>query len=143
VGDELDLLVGDAERTSAASELRDHYTAGRLTLEEFEARLDSIHSARTEADLRAAFRQLPATKRPTLSPRDLRWRSLAAQYLVLNVAAVAVWLAAGAQGDFWPRWVFVATLIMFARRAAGRGRRHARGLPSRPRQLPGRGGGPD
>lgn len=139
MSDELDILVGDAERTAAASELREHYTAGRLTLEELEARLDSVNAARTEADLRAAFRQLPASKRPTLDPRDLRWRSLATQYLLLNVVAIAVWLASGAHGDFWPRWVLVATLIMFARRATGRGRRHRRGPTSHQPQLPGGG----
>jgi DUF1707 SHOCT-like domain len=87
-----DLLIGDAERTSATSELRQHYDAGRLTLEEFEGRLERVHAARTESDLREAFRQLPAAKLPTLRPRDTRWRSLGLQYLLVNIIPILVWL---------------------------------------------------
>jgi DUF1707 SHOCT-like domain len=111
-----DLLIGDAERSAAVADLRGHYDAGRLTLEEFEARLAEAHAARTESDLRHVFRQLPDSKLPTLSPRDRRWRSLLAQYVFLNVIANLVWLFGGANGDWWPRWMLLATLIMFARR---------------------------
>jgi hypothetical protein len=136
---ESDLFIGDAERTAAASELRRHYDAGRLRLPEFEDRLALVHAARTESDLRSAFDRLPTkhapTPSPTLRPRDTRWRSLAVQYLLVNVIAVLIWLFSGAHGDFWPRWVFVVTLIMFVRRVFGRrsGGRH-RALP--PSQLP-------
>lgn len=122
-----DLLVGDTERAAATAELRRHYEAGRLTLEEFETRLGRANGARTESDLRAALEQLPSGKLPTLSPRDRRWRSLALQYGAVNLIAVLVWLFTGAQGDFWPKWVLLATLIMFIRRLAG---------PRHPRQPP-------
>lgn len=112
-----------------ASNLRVHYEAGRLTLEELEGRLDRVHAARTESDLREALRQLPATRLPTLNPRDARWRSLAAQYALINGIAILVWLSSGAHGDFWPRWVLIVTLIMFVRRVFGRGRRHRDALP--------------
>lgn len=133
-----DLLVGDAERASAASELRRHYEAGRLTLEELEGRLDHVQRARTESDLWQALRQLPSATLPSLRPRDTRWRSLALQYLIVNVTAILVWLASGAHGDFWPRWVLVATLIVFVRRLSRA--HHPRGPhlpppPDRP-QLP-------
>jgi DUF1707 SHOCT-like domain len=132
-----DLFVGDAERESAASDLRRHYDAGRLTLEEFEGRLDSVQRARTESDLTQALRQLPLAKLPSLRPRDTRWRSLAVQYLIVNVIATLVWLASGAQGDFWPRWVLVATLIMFMRRLLRpSGSRHRPLPPPDPPQLP-------
>lgn len=124
---DLDLLVGDAERTDAASSLRTHYEAGRLTLEELESRLDQVNAARTAADLKTALRQLPEKSLPTLSPRDRRWSSLVLQYVALNAIALLVWLASGAQGDFWPKWVFVATAILFVRRAVG--------LPHEPRRL--------
>ena len=134
MSESLDLLVGDAERAAVAARLREHHDAGRLTLEEFEGRLAEANVARTEADLRQALRQLPDTGRPTLRPRDTRWRSLAIQYALVNVVAVLVWLFSGAHGDFWPRWVLVATLIMFARRAGGRRHRHRQALPDeRPR----------
>jgi hypothetical protein len=130
-----DLLIGDAERSSAVTELRSHYDAGRLTLEEFEQRLEQVQSARTQSDLHEAFRQLPA-KLPTLSPRDRRWRSLATQYLLVNLVAVAVWLFTGADSSFWPKWVFLATLITFVRRLLRPAQRRTRQLPPGGPQLP-------
>ncbi len=119
MSERVDLLIGDAERTAAESELRRHYDAGRLTLEEFEERLGRVHGARTESELGGVFRQLPATKLPTLRPRDTRWRSLAVQYAFVNAVSILVWFASGGHGDFWPKWVLVGTAIMFARRLAG------------------------
>jgi len=69
-----------------------------------------------------------------VSPRDTRWRSLAFQYVVINLIAVLVWLFSGAHGDFWPKWVLVVTLIGFTRRAFGH--RHRPGFPPRPPRLP-------
>ena len=124
MSESVDLLVGDTERAAAVAELRRHYDAGRLTLEEFEERLGAVHGARAESDLRAAFHRLPDAKRPTLSPRDRRWRSLAVQYALVNVVALLVWLFTGAAAqNFWPKWVFLTTLIVFVRRALGRGGR--------------------
>ena len=81
-----DLLIGDAERTAAAAELRQHYEAGRLTLDELEGRLDSVNAARTESDLRGALRQLPsAAARPTFRPRDRRWREQCQQALAAHL----------------------------------------------------------
>jgi hypothetical protein len=114
-----DLLVTDADRARVAGELRGHFETGRLTLEEFQERLDEAHTARTESQLQHALRQLPSAKLPSVRPRDRRWRSLALQYAVVNLAAILVWLFGGAHGDFWPKWVLVATLIMFTRRAFG------------------------
>jgi uncharacterized membrane protein YccC len=108
-----DLLVSDAERAQAVNELRRHYDTGRLTLDEFEERLAQAQAARSEAQLREALRQLP----PSVNRRDTRWRSLALQYALVNVIAILIWLFSGAEGDFWPKWVLVVTLIMFTRRA--------------------------
>jgi hypothetical protein len=127
VSEDLDLLIGDVERTDAATALRGHYEAGRLTLEELEGRLDEVNAARTRADLRTALRQLPEKSPPTLNPRDRRWSSLVLQYVALNAIAVLVWLASGSEGDFWPKWVLVATAILFVRRLVG--------LPHEPRRL--------
>ena len=124
-----DLLVSDRDRARAGEELRTHYEAGRLTLDEFQERLDELHGARTETQLGHVLRQLP-TKRPSVNPRDTRWRSLAFQYALVNLIAVLIWLFSGSHGDFWPKWVFVVTLIGFVRRAFGH--RH-RALPPPPR----------
>lgn len=119
-----DLLVSDAERRRVADDLREHYEAGRLTLEEFQGRLDETHAARTRVQLEHVLRQLPSARLPTVLPRDKRWRSLALQYALINVIAVLVWLFGGASGDFWPKWVFIVTLITFTRRAFGHRHRY-------------------
>ena len=124
-----DLLASDADRNRVADELRQHYEAGRLTLEEFQERLDETNSARTEAQLDHVLRQLPSAKLPTVSPRDTRWRSLALQYALVNVVCICIWFFGGAHGDFWPKWVLLGTLIGFTRRAF---RHHPRGLPPPP-----------
>jgi len=121
-----DLLVSDADRARVVGELRDHYEAGRLTLEELQERLDEAHAARTESQLGHVLRQLPPAKLPSVHLRDTRWRSLALQYALVNVIAILVWLFSGANGDFWPRWVLIVTLISFGRRAF---RPHRRLLP--------------
>ncbi len=117
-----DLLIGDSERRTAADDLRGHYEAGRLTVDELEGRLERVHAARTESDLHEALRQLPSVKLPSLRPRDRRWRSLATQYATLNVVSILVWLFTGTEASFWPKWVLLATLILFVRRLAGRAR---------------------
>ena len=124
----LDMLVADSDRAAAAEELPKHYDSGRLTLDEFESRLDEVHAARTRGDLEHAFRQLPRSEPPvSLRLRDRRWSSLAIQYGLVNLVCIVVWLFSGAQGDFWPKWVLVATLVMYLRRHGRRSRR--RGLP--------------
>lgn len=116
------MLVADADRERAATELREHYDSGRLTVDEFESRLTEVHGARTAGDLEQALRQLPRSEPAvSLRPRDVRWRSLAVQYGVVNVICILVW-AAGGGGDFWPKWVLLGTLALYLRRAA----RHAR-----------------
>jgi hypothetical protein len=126
-----DLLVSDRDRARVGEDLRTHYEAGRLTLDEFQGRLDELHGARTESQLESVLRQLPPARLPSVNPRDRRWRSLALQYAIVNVIAISIWLATGADGEFWPRWVLIVTLIMFMRRTFGH--RHHRALPRPPR----------
>ena len=51
--------VSDAEREQVVALLRRHTGDGRLTLDEFEERVDEVLKARTGDDLRAALRELP------------------------------------------------------------------------------------
>ena len=132
VSEPVDLLVSDADRARVTRVLREHYEAGRLTLDEFQERLDEAQKARTESQLESVLRQLPSPKLPSVSPRDTRWRSLAVQYALVNVVAILIWLFSGAQGDFWPKWVLVVTLILFTRRAFRPRRRSL--PPARPRR---------
>ena len=52
--------VGDAEREAVAGQLREHYAAGRLSIEEFQARLDAAYAAATAGQLRRVTADLPA-----------------------------------------------------------------------------------
>jgi uncharacterized protein DUF1707 len=54
-----DLRVGDSEREAVAAELREHYAQGRLTMEDFQRRLDAAMTARTRGDLDLLIRDLP------------------------------------------------------------------------------------
>jgi hypothetical protein len=126
MAESLDTLVADADRTTAADELRQHHDSGRLTLDEFESRLAEVHTARTRGDLEHALRQLPRSEPPaSLRPRDLRWGSLALQYALVNVVCILVWAFSGAHGGFWPKWVLLGTLVMYFRRLGRRSRRRA------------------
>lgn len=124
MAESLDTLVADSDRATAADDLRRHYDAGRLTLDEFESRLAEANTARTRGDLEQALRQLPRSEPPaSLRVHDRRWSSLALQYVLVNVVCVLVWAFSGGHGDFWPKWVLLGTLIMYFRRLGGRSRR--------------------
>lgn len=53
------LRIGTAERESAVKSLADHMTAGRLSLEEYEERTRVAFEAKTRADLKPLFTDLP------------------------------------------------------------------------------------
>ncbi len=99
-------------------ELREHTVAGRLTAEELDGRLDAVYKAKTRADLDALRADLPvssaAAKRTLLARRSHLRRRLAQEAggsLTASIVCVAVWIAAGASGSFWPIWVIIFTLL--------------------------------
>jgi hypothetical protein len=53
------LRIGDRERDAVATELREHYAHGRLTLDEFNQRLDAALAAKTQDDLSRLTADLP------------------------------------------------------------------------------------
>lgn len=63
------LLASDEDRDRVAEELREHYEAGRLTLEEFNKRVESTLRARTGGDLYEIMKDLP---QPNLGWADTR-----------------------------------------------------------------------
>jgi hypothetical protein len=67
-----DLRVGDSEREAVAAELREHYAQGRLTLEEFERRLDAALAARTRGELDRLIADLPHAQPPG-TPLPASW----------------------------------------------------------------------
>src|SRR4051794_4472767 len=55
-----ELRIADTDREAAISQLSRHTGDGRLTLDEFEARVDEVLQSKTRADLRVPFRGLPS-----------------------------------------------------------------------------------
>jgi hypothetical protein len=53
------IRIGDTERNATAESLREHYAAGRLTMEEFQERLDAAFAAKTDLDLGKITDDLP------------------------------------------------------------------------------------
>ena len=51
--------VTDADREASTAQLREHYAAGRLSLDEFQDRLDAVYRAQTVRDLGKVTDSLP------------------------------------------------------------------------------------
>lgn len=62
------LRIGDAERDAAATDLGEHYVAGRLTLDELHHRLGAVFSARTYGQLTRIMADLPRLRPVSLPP---------------------------------------------------------------------------
>jgi Domain of unknown function (DUF1707) len=60
-----DLRIGDADREAAAATLREHYAQGRLSLEEFNQRLDAAFAATMQSQLRHLTQDLPHIPAPS------------------------------------------------------------------------------
>ena len=122
MSDPSSLRVADADREAATDELREHMLAGRLTQDEFEERLAAAYAASTRADLDALRVDLPmspAAHRRALAERKRqlhrRLMQEAGGAASVSLVCVAIWLAAGASGSFWPIWVIVFTLLPLVR----------------------------
>ena len=101
-----DLRIGDSDREAAAAFLREHYAQGRLTLEEFNQRLDAVFAATTQGQLSTVIRDLPHAGVAAAAPpatradpheersrqryRSAPWRGL--RMLPVIIAVMAVWL---------------------------------------------------
>jgi len=55
------IRASDEDRSRAAAALGEHYAAGRLTLEEFQERLDEVYAATTLGELGRLMADLPGT----------------------------------------------------------------------------------
>jgi hypothetical protein len=120
--------VGDRERDLVSNELRAHFTAGRIGVDEFSDRLDLALRAANEADLAIALRGLPAVPgsprpwdRPGTFPEwdgrrvlrpSRRPVAIGAAYahlrsfLTVMAVLIVVWALTG-MGYFWPIWPLV------------------------------------
>ncbi len=131
------LRVSDADRDRATELLREHWVAGRLDVDELDARLAEVCGARFDYELNAALRELPVAPRPApvgwagptpygypdgaLEPGD---NKRAGASLVISIASL--WLLAMTFGLLW----IVTLPASFAAVVLGvEGRRRANRLP--------------
>jgi DUF1707 SHOCT-like domain len=70
--------VTDADRDAAAAQLREHYAAGRLSLDEFQDRLDAVYRAQTARELGTVTDSLP--QEGVVIPLGAAWRSYPGGY---------------------------------------------------------------
>jgi Domain of unknown function (DUF1707) len=122
MSDPSSIRVADADRERVSEELREHMLAGRLTPEEFEERLGQAYGSRTRADLAAVSADLPispASAKRTVQERRSRVRRRLLQEAGasagVSLVCVAIWLASGASGSFWPIWVIIFALLPIVR----------------------------
>jgi hypothetical protein len=109
------LRASDAERERAATQLREHFAAGRLAPEELDERLDAAYAARTVPELQTLLRDLPplpaAHETPDLDPAHERAKRRVlhgvGSWLLISLVCVGIWLATGADASFWPRWIII------------------------------------
>jgi hypothetical protein len=118
------LRVADADREALADELRDHVVAGALTPEEFEERVGRAYEASTRGELDALKADLPmspAAVQRSLEARRAHLRRRILQEggggLSISAVCIAIWVANGASGSFWPVWVILFTLLPLVRNA--------------------------
>jgi hypothetical protein len=151
------LRASDADRDRAASLLREHHAAGRLTAEEFSERLDQAFAAKTVGEIDGLLRDLPGidlyrlpdaelTRHPRKPRQSSRrhhdaWRAAWGGWFTCTLVLFVIWALSG-RGYIWPLWVAAPwAAIMLGRWVSGShpsGRREVH-PPDRPDQdqLPG------
>ncbi|MET7417792.1 DUF1707 domain-containing protein [Dactylosporangium sp. NPDC005555] len=83
----LTMRASDEDRRQVIDALQHHTQAGRLTLDEFSERCDTVLAAKTLDDLRAATRDLPALPPPPAAA-DSNDRHVLWVFAVALIAAV-------------------------------------------------------
>ena len=141
------IRASDADRERVAAALREHLAAGRLTIEEFDDRLDRAYAAKTLGELAETMADLPATdlgqlpgasldrsaRGPLLdgrrSSRSIEagpgrfspaWRATWGSWLAISLLLLVIWVASGATGSLWFLWVALPLgALMLGRWIAG------------------------
>jgi hypothetical protein len=119
-----DLRASDTERDAVATELGEHFQAGRLSQAEFDDRLGRALAARTHRDLDELLADLPRTQTTVHAAPSTRRRgaivSPVVVALALGVAAVAViatGVAAAHGHRFWAPWWVIFVIFVLVRRS--------------------------
>ena len=115
------MRISDEDRRGAAEELRAAHAQGRLSLTEYDTRLDTVNRATTYGDLAKIFTDLPAvaparTERRSSAPKWVRivwlWWTVT---LVINLAVWAlVRFQLSDDVHFWPVWLLIPTIAIAA-----------------------------
>jgi hypothetical protein len=93
------MRIGDAERDAAAADLGEHFTAGRLSLEELHERLEAVFAAKTFGQLARIMSDLPGPGRlPGLARLTRRAAAPAPQPMGFPARP---WMPAPAPGYSW------------------------------------------
>ncbi|HTZ94484.1 MAG TPA: DUF1707 domain-containing protein [Streptosporangiaceae bacterium] len=117
------IRASDADRDRAASLLREHLAAGRLTPDEFSERLDRAFAAKTVGEIDALLKDLPSidlyrlpdaaltrharqvSKGPSgRNRRGSGWRAAWGAWFTVVLVCFVVWGLTG-HGYVWPLWV--------------------------------------
>jgi Domain of unknown function (DUF1707) len=139
------IRASDADRDQVAATLGDHHAAGRLTLEEFQERLDRAYAAKTLGELSDLMADLPRTDLSQLRgqpggypPLPERREPGAVQapggslptivrlWLMITVGLFALWLISGASGGPWFLWIAIPLAFIMLRRWSMNPHRHDR-----------------
>lgn len=93
-----DVRASDGDRQATIDQLSRHTGEGRLTLEDFEARVDEAWQAKTHGDLQHVLRELPAERAPLRRRYSEGMIRAAALWIVILVAAT---IAIGPGALWW------------------------------------------
>ncbi|MEV8638552.1 DUF1707 domain-containing protein [Streptosporangium sp. NPDC051023] len=103
-----EMRASDGDRDKVAGVLREHYAQGRLTVEEFDERLEQLYSSKTYGELARLTSDLPDVdlrRLPEASPRSPERRD---RHEAQNKGVAAMWGAwAAASGVNWAIWLIL------------------------------------
>ncbi|QLY34864.1 DUF1707 domain-containing protein [Nocardia huaxiensis] len=103
------MRASDADREQIVARLKTAMDEGRLTLHEFDERLQRVYSARTYGELAPVLSDLPAQRvspPPVTKPKGFpTWvKIMWTPWVFVNALCLVIWAVTGA-GYFWPIWV--------------------------------------
>jgi hypothetical protein len=109
-----ELRASDADRQQIADQLRRAMDNGRLSLHEYDDRLQKAYGAKTYGELAPLVSDLPAERgkpgkpgQPQPDRRVPQWVVIMwIPWVAVNLLTLLIWAATGA-GYFWPFWVAV------------------------------------
>jgi len=130
------LRASDSDREAVAQQLRDHYAAGRITLDEFDERTTTTYAAKTFGDLDGLLTDLPAAElvpvrdarvpapTPATGEKVDRFRAAVAPFsswIVVALVMNMIWLGGTGphgtgHGAYWPIWVIGPWGVMMVMR---------------------------